>query len=56
LADAALVDGLSRLGGADRRGPLLIPFDPLFPEEAEAALEVFRGLRLVDVAGPPDDG
>lgn len=34
----------------------LIPFDPLYPDEAEAALEVFKGLRMVDVAGSPTFG
>ena len=34
----------------------LVPFDPLFPDEAEAALAVFRSLRMVDVAGQPTFG
>ncbi|RLP22255.1 terminase large subunit [Mesorhizobium sp. YM1C-6-2] len=34
----------------------LIPFDPLFPDEAEAALSVFKSLRIVDVAGQPTFG
>ncbi|WP_132254724.1 terminase large subunit [Methylobacterium segetis] len=34
----------------------LIPFDPLFPEEAEAALAVFKSLRIVDVPGRPTFG
>lgn len=34
----------------------LIAFDPLFPDEAEAALEVFKSLRIVDVAGQPTFG
>lgn len=34
----------------------LIPFEPLFADEAEAALEVFKSLRIVDVAGQPTFG
>lgn len=34
----------------------MIPFDPLFPDEAEAALSVFKSLRVVDIAGSPTFG
>lgn len=34
----------------------LIPFAPLFPDEAEAALNVFKSLRMVDVVGRPTFG
>ncbi len=34
----------------------LVPFDPLFPAEAETALEIFRGLHIVDVPGRPTFG
>lgn len=30
-----------------------MPFDPLFPDEAEAALSIFRDLRIVDAPGRP---
>jgi phage terminase large subunit-like protein len=37
-------------------GDPLIPFDPLFEEEAEAGLRIFRDLRIVDAAGSPTIG
>jgi phage terminase large subunit-like protein len=38
------------------KGDPLIPFAPLFPSEAEAALQIFRDLRIVDAAGSPTIG
>lgn len=37
-------------------GRSLIPFEPLFLDEAEKALEVFKGLRVVDLPGRPTFG
>ncbi len=37
-------------------GRSLIPFDPLFPDEAEAALAVFKSLKIVDAPGQPTFG
>lgn len=34
----------------------LVPFAPLFPDEAAGALAVFKSLRMVDVAGQPTFG
>ncbi|MCL8382070.1 terminase large subunit [Xanthobacter aminoxidans] len=39
-----------------RNGLPLIPFQPLFTDEAEAALAIFRELKLVSVTGSPTAG
>jgi phage terminase large subunit-like protein len=50
----ACTDWQERLLARPQRS--LITFDPLFPKEAEAALEIFRALRIVDAAGRPTFG
>ncbi|RSU21213.1 terminase large subunit [Sphingomonas koreensis] len=37
-------------------GESLVPFDPLFPDEADQALAIFKSLRIVDVPGQPTFG
>lgn len=39
-----------------REGRSLIPIEPLFPSEAEQALEVFKSLRIADAPGQPTFG
>lgn len=39
-----------------KAGESLIPFDPLFPDQAEQNLAVFNELRVMDVAGSPKMG
>ena len=38
------------------QGKSLVPVGALYPEEADAALDVFNSLKLVDVAGAPTFG
>jgi phage terminase large subunit-like protein len=40
-------------GRRNVEGRSLLPFEPMFPEEARAALDIYRDLVLVDVAGKP---
>lgn len=37
-------------------GASLIPFEPLFPDQAAEALEIFKSLTIVDAAGRPTFG
>ena len=50
--DTSCVDWESRIVA----GESLIQFDPLYPEEAQAALEVFKSLKIVDAPGSPTFG
>lgn len=50
--DTSCVDWETRIVA----GESLIEFDPLYPEEAQAALEVFKSLKIVDAPGSPTFG
>lgn len=50
----ACLDWQERIVARPQRS--LIPFDPLFPAEADAALEIFKSLSIVDAAGRPTFG
>ena len=39
-----------------KAGRSLIPCKPLFPDQAEEALEIFKALRIVDAPGRPTFG
>jgi len=51
-----MLEWSTRLEGWEHKivaGQSLLPRGPLFPDEAEAALEIFRDLRIVDAPGSP---
>ncbi len=54
-----MIEWSTRLDGWEEKivaGHSLLPCGPLFPQEAEAAIEVFRDLRIVDAPGSPRIG
>jgi phage terminase large subunit-like protein len=50
----ACPDWVERITAKPQRS--LIPFPPLFPAEADAALDIFKSLRIVDAANRPTFG
>jgi len=50
--DTSCADWIDRI----TLGESLIPFDPIFPSEAERALKIFKSLKVVDLPGQPTFG
>lgn len=50
--DTSCTDWIDRI----QLGKSLIPFNPIFPSEAERALKIFKALKVVDLPGQPTFG